>query len=315
MALLHANRPPARNGVGASCVLSAPGPWSTWLEFLQARFPAVSRAQWEERLAAGEVLDARGQPIEAGARFQPRAWLYYFRTLAQEPRIPFEERIVWQDAHLLVADKPHFLPVIPSGKYVSETLLVRLKGRLQLEHLVPIHRIDRDTAGLVMFSVNPRSRDAYHALFRERKVHKIYHGVAPWQANMPWPLVRESRIVQAEHFMQQQEVPGVPNAITRIRPLEVRGALARYELVPLTGQRHQLRVHMQALGMPLLNDGIYPKLTPEGPPAYDRPLQLLAKAIGFVDPLSGKEHRFESCSELHLPAPDQSASAATETTD
>jgi tRNA pseudouridine32 synthase / 23S rRNA pseudouridine746 synthase len=163
-----------------------------------------------------------------------------------------------------------------------------------VESLAPIHRIDRDTAGLVLFSINPTSRNAYHALFRDREVAKTYECIAPWNPALAWPQHRESRIVESTHFLQQTEVEGPVNAITDIAPLEVAGHWARYQLRPLTGQRHQLRVHMAALGLPLLFDGIYPTLTPEGSSDYARPLQLLAQSIAFTDPLSGQERSFSS---------------------
>lgn len=294
MARIRPNAPPMRHGVGASCVVLPSGAWPNLLEFLCARFPSVARAEWQQRLASGGVADDQGQTAHATDPVQRGRRLYYYRAMAAEPRIPFEAQIVWQDAHLLVVDKPHFLPVMPSGKYVQETLLVRLKRQLGLEELTPIHRIDRDTAGLVLFSVNPTSRNAYHALFRDRQVAKTYECIAPWNPALAWPQHRESRIAESTHFLQQTEVDGPVNAITDIAPLEVRGDWARYQLRPLTGQRHQLRVHMAALGLPLLFDGIYPTLTPEGSSDYARPLQLLAQCVAFTDPLSGQARHFSS---------------------
>lgn len=294
MARHRPNAPPARKGVSPSCVVLPVGPWPTLLDFLLARFPAVAAADWQARLEAGEIVDAEGHTAHAHDRPAPGRRLYYYRSVPAEPRIPFEATVLWQDEHLLVVDKPHFLPVIPSGKYVQETLLVRLKAQLGLDTLSPIHRIDRDTAGLVLFSVNPATRNAYQALFRDRVVDKTYQCIAPWNPALPWPLHRASRIGQGPHFMQQAEVAGPVNAITDITPLETLGTWARYQLQPLTGQRHQLRVHMAALGLPLLFDGIYPVLTPEGEFDYSRPLQLLAQRIAFTDPLSQAPRSFAS---------------------
>jgi tRNA pseudouridine32 synthase/23S rRNA pseudouridine746 synthase len=274
------------------------GAWPTLLDFLLERFPSVPAADWQTRLETGEVVDAEGHTARANDVPTPGRRLYYYRSVPAEPRIPFEATVLWQDEHLLVVDKPHFLPVIPSGKYVQETLLVRLKAQLGLDALSPIHRIDRDTAGLVLFSVNPATRNAYQALFRDRVVDKTYQCIAPWNPALAWPLHRESRIGQGAHFMQQAEVPGPVNAITDIDMLESHGAWARYQLQPLTGQRHQLRVHMAALGLPLLFDGIYPVLTPEGEFDYSRPLQLLAQRIAFTDPLSGEVRSFSSQRKL-----------------
>jgi tRNA pseudouridine32 synthase/23S rRNA pseudouridine746 synthase len=268
-------------------------------EGLAARFPGVSDAVWLQRLQDGDVMDDQGQVIAADAAYKAGQRLYYFRALVAEPRIPFEAVILWQDEHLLVMDKPHFLPVVPSGKYLQETLLIRLKNALGLEALSPIHRIDRDTAGLVLFSKQVHSRGAYQELFRTRTVDKTYECIAPWQSQLNWPIDRASRIEPGTHFMQQTEVPGVPNARTHITPLEVQGNLARYALKPITGKRHQLRVHMAALGLPILGDGIYPTLTPEGSLDYSRPLQLLARHIAFVDPLTRQSRAFFSQRTLH----------------
>ena len=298
MARFRPNPPVDRHGVSASCTVLPDGPWPLVLDYLIERFAHVDAATWRQRLVDGDVLDDGGVRITTQTPYRPGLRLYYFRAVLQEAAIPFEEVVLYQDAHLVVVDKPHFLPVMPSGKYLQETVLVRLRRKLGLNGLSPIHRIDRDTAGLVMFSANPATRDAYHALFRERKVGKIYQAVAPWNPGLKWPHQRTSRIVASDHFMQQCELAGAPNAITDIRPLEISGALAKYELKPTTGQRHQLRVHMAALGLPILNDGIYPTLTPEGGIDHDKPLQLLAQSLEFADPVTGGSRQFRSLREL-----------------
>ena len=298
MARYRPNPPPARAGLNASCVVLPAGHWATALDFFAWRFTFVSRAEWDRRFAAGAVVDAAGAVLQSGSRLHTGQRIYYFREVPAEPAIPFQEHILWQDDDLLVVDKPHFLPVIPSGKYVHETLLVRLGQTLGSNCLAPVHRIDRDTAGLVLFSLNPATRNAYAQLFRVHAVQKTYHAVARWAPELSWPIQRHTRIAVGSHFMQQAEVPGLPNALTTIRPLQHNATLALYELQPVNGQRHQLRVHMNALGLPILGDGIYPELTPEPDPEaprnFDKPLQLLAQAIAFTDPLSGEPRRFES---------------------
>lgn len=298
---------PVKNGVGPS-VVGLPkddeSQWRTITDFLTNRFPAIPRTTWLQRMADGDVEDEFGVAITPDRPYQGHIRVYYYRDLPVEERIPFDEVILHQDEHLIVVDKPHFLPVTPSGKYLQETVLVRLKRKLGLDDLVPIHRIDRDTAGLVLFSVQPATRDAYQALFRDRAVHKTYEAIAPWRADLAFPLTRHSRIVEdtseGRGFMTQTEVQGSPNSLTHIQVLEVKGNLAHYQLKPVTGKRHQLRVHMHALGIPIQGDGIYPVLTPEGQIDYDNPLQLLAKAIEWVDPISKKVRRFESRFELKL---------------
>jgi len=297
---------PTRQGIGPSCVGLPPGNWPTLLDFLVARFAGIKRQTWLQRLARGDVLSESGAALSPELATQmPYSTLlrqfsrvYYYREVTNETPIPFDEQVLYQDEHLLVVDKPHFLPVVPSGSYLTETVLVRLKRKLGQDDLVPIHRIDRDTAGLVLFSKQARTRAVYHALFSQHQVRKTYEAIAPWHAAVPMPQTRHSRIKEAGHFMLQRELAGVPNAITHIEVLERRGDLARYRLRPVTGQRHQLRVHMLALGLPILNDGLYPVLTPEGQLDHARPLQLLAKSLEFTDPVSQQARCFESLRSL-----------------
>ncbi len=285
---------PTRVGVSPSCVSLPSGSWPTMTEFLVARFPAVSRATWLARMAAGLVTDEFGVPVTPERPYRGHIRLYYYRDVPDEPRIPFGETVLFQDAHLVVADKPHFLPVTPSGPYLQETLLVRLKNRLGIDTLVPIHRIDRETAGLVMFSVNPTERDAYQGLFRRHEIEKRYEAIAPWQNGLHFPLVRKSRIAQDEPFFRQLEMPGPPNSETHIDVMEQLGSHARYALSPVTGKKHQLRVHMNALGLPIMNDRMYPPVATTPADDYATPLQLLARSIAFVDPLTRESRRFES---------------------
>ena len=272
------------------------------LAFLEHRFVHVSAIEWRLRMQCGDVLDAQDlTPVDVTAAYRPHAKLYYYRSLPPEPRIPFDERVLFQDDLLVVVDKPHFLPVTPGGRYLQETLLVRLKRRLCLDALQPLHRLDRETAGLVLFGVRPQDRDAYHALFRLRQVNKRYEAIAPYRADLVLPVNRNSRLVEGDSFMRRVEAPGAPNAHTRITLLERRGALARYALEPSTGQRHQLRVHMCALGLPIVGDQIYPVHLPERiENDYSQPLQLLAKSLAFTDPVTDLARRFESGLSLSL---------------
>ena len=297
--LLHGGLP-TRLGVSPSCVGLPAGDWPTFTEFLVQRFPAIARKTWLERMDAGLLVDEFGGLVTAERPYRGHMRLYYYRSLEAKPRIPFEAAVLYQDKHLVVADKPHFLPVTPSGHYLQETLLVRLKNLLGIDSLIPIHRIDRETAGLVLFSVKSEERDAYQALFRRHEVSKHYEAIAPWRAGLQFPLTRKSRIVEDEPFFRQREVPGEPNSETAIEVLEIKGGLARYALSPVTGKKHQLRVHMNALGVPICNDRMYPPVEVTPDDDYALPLQLLAKSIAFIDPLTGQARRFESRFSLSL---------------
>ncbi|MBA0445788.1 pseudouridine synthase [Stenotrophomonas maltophilia] len=278
-----------------------PGHWPSLLEGLCARFPRIDRAQWQDRFARGRVQDVKGRALSPDMPWQAGLEIQYFREVADEPVIPFAETILHLDEHLLVADKPHFLPVTPAGSYVRETLLARLVARTGNTGLVPLHRLDRLTAGLVMFSTQPASRDAYQRLFRERRIEKTYEALAPALPGQVFPLQRHSRLVPGEPFFRMDEVPGEPNARSRIELIDASGPVWRYRLLPETGRKHQLRVHMAALGAPIEGDDLYPQLQsrPEG--RVERPLQLLAQGLAFDDPLSGEPRRFSSKRRLCLP--------------
>jgi len=274
-----------------------PGAWPSLLDGLCARFPRIDRAQWVDRFARGRVQDTQGRALAPDHLWQVGLEIVYFREVADEPVIPFAEAIVHQDAHLLVADKPHFLPVTPAGGYVRETLLARLVARTGNRDLVPLHRLDRLTAGLVLFSTRPDTRDAYQRLFRERRIEKAYEALAPALPSLAFPLERHTRLVPGEPFFRMAEVPGEPNARTRIEVIDGAGPVWRYRLHPVSGRKHQLRVHMAGLGAPIAGDDLYPDLLPDAP--ADAPLQLLAKALAFDDPLTGQRRTFTSSLSLH----------------
>ncbi|MBX3619907.1 MAG: pseudouridine synthase [Rhizobacter sp.] len=286
---------PVRRGVGPSCVALPPGPWPTIAAFLVARFHRIDEAVWHDRMACGDVVDARGRRVMPGTPYEPHLKVYYYREPAAEPVFPLDEQVLYRDEWIVVADKPHFMPVTPSGRHLHETLLVRLKHKLGLDTLAPVHRIDRDTAGLVLFSVQPGTRGAYQSVFREREAHKAYDAIAPVREDLQFPFVHRARLVEGVSFMTMQQVPGEPNSETHIDLVEQREGWGRYRLEPLTGKRHQLRVHMAALGLPLRHDGIYPVLQPERErPDFERPLQLVARELAFTDPVTGQPRAFES---------------------
>jgi tRNA pseudouridine32 synthase/23S rRNA pseudouridine746 synthase len=273
------------------------------LDFLAERLPTVPRLEWSKRLAKGEVLDAQAHPVHAEQPYRSGTRLFYYRHIADEPDLPVQERIVFQDDHLVVADKPHFMPVTPGGQYVRQSLLVRLKCQLGIDTLSPVHRIDRETAGLVLLCVRPQDRNAYQALFRERQVHKVYEAVAPYRADLTLPLTRRSRIEAcATQFFRSEEREGTPNSETTLSLLKVQGDSALYRLEPVTGKRHQLRIHMQALGLPIEGDQFYPQVLRSAGAAEDfsQPLQLLARSMAFTDPITGKPRSFTSGQSLRM---------------
>jgi tRNA pseudouridine32 synthase/23S rRNA pseudouridine746 synthase len=297
------------NGVAASCVslpTAKSAPWRTVLAFLVERMPAVSQADWLARFNHGRVLSGEGQALAPDAPFEAGARVYYYREIPNERLVPFEETVLYQDAHLVVADKPHFLPVTPGGRYVQNALLVRLQRKLNMPQLAPLHRIDRETAGLVLFAVNPVERGAYHALFSGRTMRKTYEAIAPSTDALAWPHTRRSRLEEhpTEFYrMVEAAADAAPNSETVIEQREQRGPWARYQLSPISGKRHQLRVHMNALGLPIVGDQLYPEVLhgPDDEEDFSVPLRLLAKRMAFTDPITGQARAFESARTLDWP--------------
>ena len=286
-------------GVSSSRVyLPAVQNYSNLLEFFASHFPHIDQSEWLARFQDGLIMSLDGQVLAATDAYQANTHLLYFRRLSREPIIPYEEHILFQDEHILVADKPHFLPVTPSGLYLHQTLLNRLKKRTGIQELSPIHRIDRDTAGLVIFSIKPSERALYQNLFRDRVVKKVYEAIASYSEELATklPMTYQSRIEESENFLQMQEIAGEPNTDTYIELIEDTRPWARYRLSPGSGKKHQLRCHLNALNIPIKNDQIYPVLTPYQEYDLDlsKPLQLLAKEIHFDDPITKEPRAFIS---------------------
>ncbi len=292
---------PTRDGVGPSVITLPVGDWLLLIDFLIERFNAIPRDEWLARMQNNLVMDENGQAVSPDRPYQSHLKIYYYRALENETPIPFEEKIVFQDEHIIVADKPHFLPVVPAGIYLQETLLVRLKRKTGIEAMVPMHRIDRETAGLVVFVIKPETRGAYQSLFLSKSVEKCYQAIAPYRNDLVFPITYKSRLQESKNFMQMEAVEGEPNSETQIQVLGHQDGLARYQLKPITGKKHQLRAHMAALGIPILNDLIYPVHRTADQDDYEKPLQLLAQRIAFVDPITGQEREFESWQKLDWP--------------
>lgn len=288
-----------RDGVAPSYLYLPEGDWPDLIHFLIERFPDVPEVAWRERMARGDVVDGDGTPLQPTSRFKRGLRIFYYRELDEpETPIPFKEEILHIDGDLVVVDKPHFLPVIPSGRFLHETLLVRLRKTLNEEDLVPIHRLDRETAGVVIFSRNAASRGVYQSMFQKRVIDKEYEALAPRLQDVQFPFTYRSRMVEGDKFFVMKEEEGEPNSETLIDVIEHRGELTLYRLHPHTGRQHQLRVHLSSLGIPIVNDAFYPVALPCKQDDVSQPLQLLARAISFIDPINGEWREFRSHRQL-----------------
>ncbi|KUN84898.1 pseudouridylate synthase [Streptomyces bungoensis] len=289
---------PQRDGVDAVRVrLPSGGEWATVREHLVERLSGAPQGAVEAMFRAGLVVGADGRAVAPDAPYRPGMSVWFHRELPAEEPVPFPVEVVYRDAHIVVADKPHFLATTPRGAHVAETALARLRRDLGIPALTAAHRLDRLTAGLVLFTVRPEERGAYQTLFRDRRVRKEYEAVAPYDPSLDLPRTVRSRIVKERGVLAAREVEGEPNAVTQVELAEhrERDGLGRYRLLPGTGQTHQLRVHLNALGVPILGDPLYPEVAAPVPAGdFRRPLQLLARRLEFTDPVTGVEHALVS---------------------
>ncbi|MEU6735336.1 RluA family pseudouridine synthase [Streptomyces physcomitrii] len=286
---------PQREGVDPVRLrLPGEGSWATVRDHLAERL-APGAAVVDAMLDRGEFVLADGAAVTRATPYEPGLFVWFHREPAPEEPVPFGIEVVYRDAHILVADKPHFLATTPRGSHITDTALARLRRELDLPQLGAAHRLDRLTAGLVLFTLRPEERGRYQTLFRDRRIHKEYEGVAPYRPELALPRTVQSRIEKEPGRLTAEEVPGEPNAVSHIELLAHRAGLGRYRLLPTTGRTHQLRVHMNALGIPLLGDPLYPEVAPaDTPEDLGSPLQLLARTLEFTDPVTGARHRFDS---------------------
>jgi tRNA pseudouridine32 synthase/23S rRNA pseudouridine746 synthase len=312
---------PVRDGVNATRLrLPDEGPWETAMDYMMHRWGHIDPQGIEDRFDAGEIVGEAGIALDRSTPMQDHTFIWYYRTLPPETRIPVELNILHQDDHLLVVDKPHFLPTTPGGTYIQESALVRLRNQLGLPDLIPMHRLDRMTAGILLLSTNPETRGKYQVLFEKRQVQKEYECVsaaepAPGHPAVDFPVVVRNRMTKSRSYLLAEVVDGEPNAETRIERLRTFDASdapdggapdsapdvdggphrrALYRLEPHSGKTHQLRVHMASLGLGIVNDAFYPELLDKAPDNYAKPLQLLARGIRFVDPISGSPVEYRS---------------------
>lgn len=275
---------PVRDGLGPARVRLRGGPV---LAELSARFGAPARA----KVLAGEVVGADGAVIDAKTVLPAGASVYLYRELPDEVPVPFEIPVLYRDDDIVVVDKPHFVATMPRGRHVAQSALVRLRRELDLPELSPAHRLDRLTAGVLVFTARREVRGAFQTLFSRGLVDKTYLARAAVDPALRLPRVVESRIVKRRGRLQAVCEPGAANAETLVELVSADGL---YRLTPRTGRTHQLRVHMASLGIPIEGDPLYPNVIDVAPDDFSTPLRLLARRIEFTDPRSGVRREFVS---------------------
>lgn len=282
----------------------------TVVDFLIAKFPQIAAEVWLDRITKGKVHWQDGQLITAATAYAPSSRVYYYREVQAETKVPFSEVILHQDEHKIIVYKPHFLPVTPGGNYVNECLVHRLRIRTGIDTIAPAHRLDKDTAGVMLMTVNPDTRHGYHQLFVDGAIQKQYQALARLTADileqyqqgklvLPIKWTIKNRITPANPSFIMQITQGEANSHSEISLVAINNDIGLFELSPITGKTHQLRVHMQSLGMPLLNDRFYPVLQPKGPDNFANPLKLLAQRLRFIDPITQQSNDW-CCDELNF---------------
>jgi len=288
-----------KNGVSPNKLWLPIGDWKTVLEFFQWKFPHLEMADCVKRFRHNEVVNDSGEILTETSQYQPKQHIYFYRELKEELQVPFQEKIIYQNDRILIVDKPHFLPVAPTGQYLHETLLVRLRVQTKIDSLELSHRLDRETAGLVLLTKQEKYRSHYHQLFSERKIKKTYHAIT--KANdASFPLTYTSQLSQDKDSMRMKEDNGKHNSETEINLLEQNANEFLLELIPTSGKKHQLRVHLASLGMPIKNDPLYPHRRTKAANDFSHPLQLVAKSLEFIDPIDGQLRCFTSGYQLDL---------------
>lgn len=279
---------PVRDGLGPARVRLHGG---SVIDELCNRFGERARA----KVLAGEVVRADGSAVDATTVLPPGACVYLYRELRDEVPVPFEIPVLHQDDDIVVVDKPHFLATMPRGRHVAQSALVRLRRELGLPELSPAHRLDRLTAGVLLFTTRRDLRGAYQSLFARGAVHKTYLARAAVNPDIALPCMVRSRIIKRRGILQAVEEPGEPNAQTLVELIAADGL---YRLTPRTGRTHQLRVHMASLGLPIHGDPLYPNVIDVASDDFSSPLRLVAHTLEFDDPITGVRRQFSSARGL-----------------
>jgi tRNA pseudouridine32 synthase/23S rRNA pseudouridine746 synthase len=232
----------------------------TIFDFFLHRFPRIPPDTWSERFSTAKVWSG-DRSIDADTPYQPLLEVHYRREVEREPPVREDYRVVWSGRHLMVVDKPPNLPVTPGGHWVRGCLLHLLLEATGNDEITPLHRLDRLTSGVVIFSQDAETRPHFARLFQPRPlVEKTYTAVCELRREPPPPrFTLEHNIGRSdEDYWRQVVRPGLPvNARSEIEILAVDEDLVLARVRPSTGRKHQIRVQLADAGLPILGDPLY----------------------------------------------------------
>lgn len=296
---------PLRHGLSAAWVVTphrdpaGPAPWTSMGQWLRHHVDA--RVEVERLLADARFVYTDGAPVAEDDAYRPHVFVWFHRDLRDEPEVPGPLPVIHRDDRLVVVDKPAFLSSIPRGDHVVQSVVVRLRAELGLPELSTLHRLDRVTSGVLMLATEQRWRAPYQQLFEQGAVRKTYRALAAWRPDLELPLTVRNHIAKERGAWRAEVVPGAPvNAETLVEIESRDGDLAVYRLSPRTGRTHQLRLHLHGLGVPIVDDPLYPVVREVSVDDFSRPLQLLASELAFTDPVDGTERLFASARRMPL---------------
>ncbi|OKL54783.1 hypothetical protein BSZ39_02040 [Bowdeniella nasicola] len=217
----------------------------------------VGEAGVDRAFAAGWVVGDDDVAIEPSRIMGPDEPLYIHRPVPDETHVPIE--IIAEGEGWIAVNKPAGLATMPRGAYVARSVVVQARRQFDNDDIVPAHRLDRLTSGVLLLVTERASRSRIQGWFQDGLVHRRYRAVSH-------PGGREELLDGAWHEvalrleksgLQVEVVAGEPNARTRLRALSV-GEEIEWDLAPLTGRTHQLRVTLAYLGFPIIGDPLYP---------------------------------------------------------
>jgi 23S rRNA pseudouridine1911/1915/1917 synthase len=234
------------------------GAGQTLLDYYCQNYQHSSREEWQDRILAGQIL-INQQTANPETILKKGQQLTYQRSPWEEPDVPLDFATLYEDADLMIIAKPSGLPVLPGGGFLQNTLLYQLQQRYPQEMPVPIHRLGRGTSGLMLIARSSLAKSKLSQQMRDHQIRKIYRAlIGP--SELPTEFTINQAIGKIPHPIFGYLYGATPTgkfAQSDCRVLEKNSTKTLLEITILTGRPHQIRIHLAAIGYPLLGDPLY----------------------------------------------------------